>query len=46
VVSLIAGISLFDALAVASAGAGLVAVAACLAAFALTIALQTQIAGT
>jgi hypothetical protein len=46
VVSLIAGISLFDALAVASAGGSLAAVAACLAAFLVTIALQTKIAGT
>jgi hypothetical protein len=46
VVSLIAGISLFDALAVASAGGSLAAVAVCLAAFLATIALQTKIAGT
>lgn len=46
VVSLIAGISLFDALAVASVGGSAGAVAGCLAAFAATIALQTQIAGT
>ena len=46
VVSLIAGVSLFDALAVASAGGSLAAVACCLAAFLATIALQTKIAGT
>jgi hypothetical protein len=46
VVSLIAGVSLFDALAVASAGGSLAAVAVCLAAFLATIALQTKIAGT
>ena len=46
VVSLIAGVSLFDALAVASAGGSLAAVCVCLAAFLLTIALQTKIAGT
>jgi hypothetical protein len=46
VVSLIAGVSLFDALAVASAGGSLVAVVVCLAAFLATIALQTKIAGT
>ena len=46
VVSLIAGVSLFDALAVASVGGGLAPVAVCLAAFLLTIALQTKIAGT
>jgi hypothetical protein len=46
VVSLIAGVSLFDALAVASAGGGIAPVAVCLAAFLLTIALQTKIAGT
>jgi len=46
VVSLIAGVSLFDALAVASVGGSLSAVAACLAAFLVTIALQTKIAGT
>jgi len=46
VVSLIAGVSLFDALAVASAGGSVAAVAACLAAFLVTIALQTKIAGT
>jgi hypothetical protein len=46
VVSLIAGVSLFDALAVASVGGSLAAVAVCLAAFLATIALQTKIAGT
>jgi hypothetical protein len=46
VVSLIAGVSLFDALAVASAGGGIAPVAVCLAAFVITIALQTKIAGT
>jgi hypothetical protein len=46
VVSLIAGVALFDALAVASAGGSLAAVAACLAAFLATISLQTKIAGT
>jgi len=46
VVSLIAGIAIYDALVVAGAGGGAVAVAVCLAAFALTIALQTKIAGT
>jgi 4-hydroxybenzoate polyprenyltransferase len=46
VVSLIAGVSLFDALAVASAGGSVAAVACCLAAFLATIALQTKIAGT
>jgi 4-hydroxybenzoate polyprenyltransferase len=46
VVSLIAGIALYDALVVAGAGGGAVAVAMCLAAFAVTIALQTKIAGT
>jgi 4-hydroxybenzoate polyprenyltransferase len=46
VVSLIAGVALFDALAVASAGGSLAAVGVCLAAFLLTIALQTKIAGT
>ena len=43
---LIAGIALYDALAVAGGGGGAGAVAACLAAFAATIALQTKIAGT
>jgi hypothetical protein len=46
VVSLIAGVSLFDALAVASVGGSLAAVGVCLAAFLVTIALQTKIAGT
>jgi 4-hydroxybenzoate polyprenyltransferase len=46
VVSLIAGVSLFDALAVASAGGSVAAVAACVACFLVTIALQTKIAGT
>jgi hypothetical protein len=46
VVSLIAGVSLFDALAVASVEGSVAAVAVCLAAFVLTIALQTKIAGT
>jgi hypothetical protein len=46
VVSLIAGVSLFDALAVASAGGSAAAVAVCLAAFLATIALQTKISGT
>jgi hypothetical protein len=46
VVSLIAGVSLFDALAVASVEGSLAAVGACLAAFLVTIALQTKIAGT
>ena len=46
VVSLIAGVSLFDALAVASVEGSLAAVAVCLAAFLVTIALQTKIAGT
>jgi len=46
VVSLIAGIALFDALAVASVEGSLAAVGVCVAAFLLTIALQTKIAGT
>jgi len=46
VVSLIAGVSLFDALAVASVEGSLAAVAVCLAAFLVTIGLQTKIAGT
>jgi hypothetical protein len=46
VVSLIAGVALFDALAVASAEGSLAAVGVCLTAFLLTIALQTKIAGT
>jgi UbiA prenyltransferase family len=44
--SLIAGIALFDALAVASVEGSAAAVAVCLAAFVATIALQTKIAGT
>jgi UbiA prenyltransferase family len=44
--ALIAGIALFDALAVASMEGSAAAVAACLAAFAATIALQTKISGT
>lgn len=43
---LIAGVALYDALAVAGAGGSAAAVAVCLAAFAATIALQTKIAGT
>jgi hypothetical protein len=46
VVALIAGIAIYDALVVAGAGGGAVAVAVCAAAFAVTIALQTKIAGT
>ena len=46
VVSLIAGIAIYDALVVAGAGGSAVAVAVCLAAFAVTIALQTKIPGT
>jgi UbiA prenyltransferase family protein len=46
VVSLIAGIAIYDALVVAGAGGNAAAVAVCLAAFAVTIALQTKIAGT
>jgi hypothetical protein len=46
VVRLIAGIALYDALVVAGAGGGAVAVAVCLAAFAATVWLQTMIAGT
>jgi hypothetical protein len=46
VVRLIAGIAIYDALVVASAGGDAVALAVCLAAFAVTIALQTKIAGT
>jgi 4-hydroxybenzoate polyprenyltransferase len=46
VVSLIAGVSLFDALAVASAGGSVAAVAVCVACFLVTIGLQTKIAGT
>jgi len=44
--AMIAGVSLFDAVAVASADGSGVALAVCLAAFAVTIALQTKIAGT
>jgi UbiA prenyltransferase family len=44
--AMIAGVSLFDAVAVASADGSLGALAVCLAAFAVTIALQTKIAGT
>jgi 4-hydroxybenzoate polyprenyltransferase len=43
---LIAGIALFDALAVASVEGSAAAVAVCVAAFGATIALQTRIAGT
>ena len=46
VVRLIAGIAVYDALVVAGAGGGAVALAVCLAAFAATVALQTKIAGT
>lgn len=46
VVGLIAGVSLFDALAVASVDGSAGAVGVCLAAFLVTIALQTKIAGT
>jgi 4-hydroxybenzoate polyprenyltransferase len=46
VVALIAGIAVYDALVVAGAGGGTVAVLVCAAAFAVTIALQTKIAGT
>jgi len=46
VTGLIAGVSLFDALAVASVEGPAVAVAVCLAAFAATVALQTRIQGT
>ena len=46
VVRLIAGIAVYDALVVAGADGSAVAVAVCLAAFALTVALQTKIAGT
>lgn len=46
VAALIAGIALYDAVVVAGAGGGTVALAVCLAAFAVTIALQTKIAGT
>ena len=44
--AMIAGVSLFDALAVASGDGDVVAVLVCFAAFAVTIALQTKIAGT
>jgi len=43
---LIAGVALFDAVAVGSVGGSAAAVAVCVAAFAATIALQTKIAGT
>jgi hypothetical protein len=43
---MIAAVSRFDAAPVASAGASLVAVALCPAAFAVTVAPQTQIRGT
>ena len=46
VVRLIAGIAVYDALVVAGAGGDAVALTVCLAAFAVTIALQTKIAGT
>jgi heme O synthase-like polyprenyltransferase len=46
VVRLIAGIAIYDALVVAGAGGGAVPLLVCLAAFALTVALQTKIAGT
>jgi 4-hydroxybenzoate polyprenyltransferase len=46
VVRLIAGIAIYDALVVAGAGGDAVALSVCLAAFAVTIALQTKIAGT
>jgi hypothetical protein len=46
VVRLIAGIAIYDALVVAGAGGAAEAVAACLLAFAATVALQTKIAGT
>jgi UbiA prenyltransferase family protein len=46
VAGLIAGIALFDAVAVASVDGSDAAVAACLAAFVATIALQTKISGT
>lgn len=44
--ALIAGVALFDACAVASVEGGVAALAVCLAAFAVTIGLQTKIAGT
>jgi hypothetical protein len=46
VVRLIAGIAIYDALVVAGSGGNATALAVCLAAFAATIALQTQIQGT
>jgi 4-hydroxybenzoate polyprenyltransferase len=46
VVRLIAGVALYDAVVTAAGGAPAGAVAACLLAFALTVALQTRIAGT
>jgi hypothetical protein len=46
VVRLIAGIAIYDALVVAGTGGGAAPLLVCLAAFALTIALQTKIAGT
>jgi heme O synthase-like polyprenyltransferase len=46
VVRLIAGIAIYDALAVAGAGGGAAALGVCLVAFLATIALQTKIAGT
>lgn len=46
VVRLIAGVALLDAVVVAASGGSAVAVAACLAAFGLTVVLQTRIAGT
>ena len=44
--AMIAGVALFDAVAAAAGDGGLVAIASCLVAFALTTALQTKIAGT
>ena len=46
VAAMIAGIAVFDAVVVIIAGGSPAAVAVCLAAFLLTIALQTKIAGT
>jgi 4-hydroxybenzoate polyprenyltransferase len=46
VVRLIAGIAVYDALVVAGSGGSAVALAVCFAAFAATVALQTQIQGT
>jgi 4-hydroxybenzoate polyprenyltransferase len=46
VVRLIAGVALYDAVVTAAAGAPTGAVGACLVAFALTVTLQTRIAGT